>query len=120
MDVELERGADVDRAPDEERAEEEAEGEEDEARVEVEPAGREDEEEAEMTPAVAPGAKVGWAGTAVFSECCGDFGDAEIGEAGLDHHLGGELHAGGAQVQILDFLAMETAQAAVKIVDGRR
>ena len=42
-------------------------------------------------------------------------GHAQAGERGLHHHLGGELHAGGAQVELEDAVAAEGAQAAVEV-----
>ncbi len=86
--------------------------------IEEEPAGAEEEKEAEVTPAVAPGAEVGRAAAAVGREGGGDLGHAEAGEGGFDDHLGGELHAGGAEVEGEDGVATEGTEAAVEVADG--
>ncbi len=44
-----------------------------------------------------------------------DFENTQLEDCGLDHHLGGKLHAGGAQVHTLESVFAKSAKAAVKI-----
>src|SRR5205823_3630103 len=90
------------RAGEKPKRDDEADKESDDAGVEEEPAGAEEEKETKVTPAVAPGSQMGRAAAAIWREGGGDLGHAESGERGFDDHLAGELHAGGAEVEIED------------------
>ena len=49
----------------------------------------------------------------------GYFGNARLGEARLDDHLGRKFHPGAALIELFGEIARESAQAAINIVDGR-
>ncbi|MNL57603.1 hypothetical protein D3C87_1811780 [compost metagenome] len=69
------------------------------AGIEEQPPRREQQQEAQMPPAIADGAKVGRTRAPVLVQGRGHFADIEMGQGGLDHHFGGELHARCAQVE---------------------
>ena len=58
------------------------------------------------------------AAAAIGRESGGDLGHAEAGEGGFDDHLGGELHACGAEVEREDGVATEGAESTVEVADG--
>ena len=100
----------------------EADGHERDAGIEKEPSRTVHEEKTKMTPSVAPGAKVRGTGASVGREGGGDLGDTHAEEAGLDDHLRGELHAGGAEIHAEEAVAAEgpegTAAAFLGDVDN--
>ena len=59
------------------------------------------------------------AAPAVFAQRRRHLTDAGSAEGRLDDHFAGEFHAGGLQVQVEHGLAVETAQSAMKVLDGR-
>ena len=98
--VDLEgRRADVDRSAE---AQDRGEGQPDRRHRdpgdEEQPARAEQQQEAQMAPAVAPRAQVRRARLRPSGAASsGPRRSFRLGERGLDHHLAGELHAGGAQ-----------------------
>ena len=71
-----------------------------------------------MAPAVRPGAQMRRPRPAVDRKRGRHLGDGEPVERGAHHHLAGELHAGGPQVQREDGVAAQAAQAAMEIADA--
>ena len=53
-----------------------------------------------MPPAVAPASQMRRTIATVFVQRDGNFVDDEFVQRGLDHHLGGKLHAGRAQIHL--------------------
>src|SRR5262245_49997687 len=68
-----------------------------------------------MAPSIAPGPEMRRPTATVRRERGRHLGDAKFVERRFYHHLGGKLHARGAQIQIQNRLAIESAQAAMKI-----
>ena len=71
-----------------------------------------------MTPPIAPRPKVWLAPATIGRKCCWHLSDTKSLERRANHHLGGELHAGGAQVEAEDRVAPEPAHSGVEIADG--
>jgi hypothetical protein len=75
-----------------------------------------DEQEAQVAPAVAEARELGLAAARVVLDR--QLADVEVLLGGADHHLGGELHAGRAQVEHGQDVAAEAAHAAVGVLDA--
>jgi len=71
-----------------------------------------------VTPPVAEAAKVGWPVAAVLAQRRRHLADAQARLRGIDDHLRGELHAGGAHVHPLPGVAAQGPHAAVEVADG--
>nr|BFE77248.1 hypothetical protein GCM10020092_105490 [Actinoplanes digitatis] len=82
------------------------------------PARREDQQEPQVAPAVAPGAQVRCPAAAVRLERRRHLGHVVAVQRGPDDQLGRELHAGHAQVEVADAVAVEAADAAVEVADA--
>ena len=115
--MDVERRAERARAGQEPRDERGAGEDEREARHEEEPARRVEEEEAQVPPAVAPRAEVRRPRPAVPAERDGNLADHEAEERRLDDHLARVLHPGRPQVEALERVAAEGAEAAVEVRD---
>ena len=74
---------------------------------------RVDEQEAQVAPAVAEARELRHAAARVVGDR--QLADLELGLGRPDHHLGGELHAGGAQLERGQLVAAEGAHAAVGV-----
>jgi len=75
-----------------------------------------DEQEAQVAPAVAPARELRLAAARRVGDR--ELADVELLLRGPDDHLGGELHAGRAQVQARQDVAPEAAHAAVRVADA--
>ena len=71
------------------------------------------EQEAQVAPAVAEARELRLAAARVVLDV--DLGDRQVLLGGADHHLGGELHAGGAQVERVEHVAAQRPHAAVGV-----
>ncbi len=76
-----------------------------------------DEQEAQVAPAVAKARQLALASARVVFDR--ELGDLELLLRRSDHHLGGELHAGRAQVQAREHVSAQGAHAAVRVADPR-
>ena len=76
------------------------------------------QQKAEVAPAIAPGTQMRRTAAAILVQRGGDLGHAEAVHRGLDHHLGGELHAGGLQAAATDGLGIEAPQPAMEVTDA--
>ena len=85
--------AELERSGDERRRDQRPHACERAARIEEQPMRSEFEQELQMPPAVAPAAKMRRARAAVGRERRRNFGDFQLRDRRLHHHLGGEFHA---------------------------
>src|SRR5574341_378809 len=70
-----------------------------------------------MSPTVAKAAQVRRTIAAIWMQDRGDFADLLPVQAGLDHHLAGELHARRGQAEALVSIFAKTAQTAMGVAD---
>ena len=75
-----------------------------------------DEQEAQVAPPVAEARELRLAAARVVLDL--ELADRQVLLRGADHHLGGELHAGGAQIEAWQHVAAQGAHAAVRVVDA--
>ena len=85
------------------------------AGIEKQPARGKQQQEAQMAPAIAERTQMRRPRAAVLAQGGWHFANIELGERGLDHHFGGELHPHGAQLEVLHGLAGKAAQTAMKV-----
>ena len=71
------------------------------------------QQEAQVAPPVAEARELRLAAARVVLDL--DLGDLEVLLGGADHHLGGELHPGRAQVELVEHVAAQRAHAAVGV-----
>src|SRR4026208_1725939 len=91
---------------------------EDRARDHEQPSRTVHEEKSPRAPAVSIGLEMRRMGGAPVSmERDRHFGDLLPIQAGFDNHLGGEFHAGTAQVKTVEQGLRESSQAAIHVVD---
>ena len=76
-----------------------------------------DEQEAQVAPAVAPARELRLAAARRVGDR--ELADVELLLRRADDHLGGELHAGRAQVERRQDVAAQAAHAAVRVADAR-
>src|SRR4051812_11307813 len=68
-----------------------------------------------MTPTVAPRFEMGGTAAAAYRKRDRNFADAKSVHRRFHHHLAREFHAGGLEVEPVDRLLVEAAQAAMEI-----
>ena len=74
-----------------------------------------DEQEAQMPPTVADTRELGLAAAGVVLDR--ELREDEVLLGGPDHHFGGELHAGGAQVELRQAITAHRSHPAVRVID---
>ena len=85
------------------------------ARQDEEVVGRVDEQEPQVPPSVTDARQLRFAAPGVVLD--GELREDQMLLGGADHHLGGELHPGGAQIELGQHVPPQRPHAAVGVVD---
>src|SRR5207247_10876252 len=74
-----------------------------------------EQEEPQVPPAVPPPTKVGGAASLCRMQCRGNLRNPQVGQRRFYHHLAGELHPAGAEVQTREALPPKRPDATMEV-----